>query len=218
GLLAGDALLRELVLHDDLGDEPGVVRARHIERRLTTHPVVASHEVLVPGKAEGVAQVQIAGDVRKRQHHHERLLHVFVGREEARALPPLVEIGFDGGRPEVLLREIERRLRRSFVSRHQLLTPSRKQKRRLVQGRAASWYHPGFARKRSPCLIPLYRADPIRLARDLPNLSRGTLSPVRRLLYRCEARTPPGRGRSLNRITKIARRTTVVASATSVAA
>src|SRR5207253_6612061 len=102
-------------------------------------------------------------------------LRVFVGREEARALPPLVEIGFDGGRPEVLLREIERRLRRSFVSRHQLLTPSRKQKRRLVQGRAASWYHPGFARKRSPCLIPLYRADPIRLAGDLPNLSRGTL-------------------------------------------
>ena len=146
-LLAGDPLLRELVLHDDLGDDPGVVRARHIERRLTTHPVVASHEVLVPAKAEGVAQVQIAGDVRKRQHHHERLLRVFVGREEARALPPLVEIGFDGGRPEVLLREIERRLRRSFVSRHQLLTPSRKQKRRLVQGRAASWYHPGFAQR-----------------------------------------------------------------------
>src|SRR5207244_12129111 len=109
--------------------------------------------------------------------------------------PTRVESGCDRGRAVVLLREIERRLRQAFVSRHQLLTASRKQPRRLVQGRAASWYHPGFARKRSPCLIPLYRADPIRLAGDLPNLSRGTLSPVRRLLYRCEARTPPGRGR-----------------------
>src|ERR1700716_4363658 len=58
--------------------------------------------------------MQIAGDVRQRKHHHERLLRLlFVGREETALFPPSIEVGLDGGRAEVLFREIKRRLRRS---------------------------------------------------------------------------------------------------------
>src|SRR5438105_2030660 len=58
--------------------------------------------------------MQIAGDVRQRKHHHEGLLRLlFVRREETALFPPSIEVGLDGGRAEVLFREIERRLRRS---------------------------------------------------------------------------------------------------------
>src|ERR1700694_222467 len=80
---------------------------------------------------------------------------LLVGREEAARLPPPVEVGLDGGRLKVFLGKVEgRRGRSGHRVGHQsdLLSLSPKQKRRLVQGRAASWYHPGSARN-SPCLI-----------------------------------------------------------------
>ncbi len=108
-LLAGDALLRELVLDDDLRDDPGVVGARHVKRGLPSHAVVAGHEVLVATETERVTDVQVARDVRQRQHHDERLLGVaWVGREEPALFPPRVEVGLDGGRVEVLFRQVER--------------------------------------------------------------------------------------------------------------
>src|SRR3982074_2085748 len=58
--------------------------------------------------------MQIAGDVRQRKHHHEGLLRRrFVGGEETALFPPSIEVGLDGGRAEVLFREIKRRLWRS---------------------------------------------------------------------------------------------------------
>ena len=111
-VVAADLVLRELVLHHLLRDDPGVVGARHIQRRLAEHAVPARHEVLVSAEAERVPEVEVAGDVRQRQHHHERLVRVaLVGREEARALPPAVEVLLDGGRTVVLLAERHDRLR-----------------------------------------------------------------------------------------------------------
>ena len=108
-LLAGDALLGELVLDDDLGDDPGVVRARHVQRRLTAHPVVAGHQVLVTPEPERVSEVQVTGDVRERQHHDEGLRAIVGGgREEAALLPPPVKVGLDGDGAKILLRKIER--------------------------------------------------------------------------------------------------------------
>jgi hypothetical protein len=105
-------LLRELLLHDDLRDDPGVVGAGQVERGVAPHPVPPRHQVLIAAEPQRVAHVEVAGHVREGQHHHELLL---VGRrcrrwrEEARPLPPVVEIRLDDRGPEVLLVEVEHR-------------------------------------------------------------------------------------------------------------
>ncbi len=117
--LLGQALLRELFLDDDLGDDPGVVGPRHVEGRLAAHAVPARHEVLIAAERQRVPEVQIACDVRERQHHHERTHArriLLRRREEAGALPPLVEVALDDGRVPVLARVAESTSR--SVGRH----------------------------------------------------------------------------------------------------
>ena len=63
-LLLRAELLGELLLDDDLGDDPSVVRSREPERRLAAHPMPPGHEILVPPEAQGVPEVQVAGHVR----------------------------------------------------------------------------------------------------------------------------------------------------------
>ena len=112
-VLAPGAFLRELLLDQDLGDDPGVVRSGEPQRRLAAHAVPAGHEVLVAAEPEGMAEVQVAGHVREREHHHERLLagRLRARREEARRLPPVVEERLDGARVEVLAAVLQDRLR-----------------------------------------------------------------------------------------------------------
>src|SRR3954462_10263975 len=97
-----------------------------------------------------MTHVQIAGDVRKGQHHHELLLirpRVRRRREEAGAVPPVVQLGLDDGRTEVLLAEIEDRCGWCGTLRVHQSPPyaiSAKQKALSVPGRTAPWYHLGF--------------------------------------------------------------------------
>src|SRR2546428_10570000 len=81
--------------------------------------------VLVSGEAERVTHVQVTGDVRQRQHHHELLLAgrgLRGRREEAGALPPLVELGLDDRRPEILFAEVEHGCgRRRYLGHRSLL-------------------------------------------------------------------------------------------------
>ena len=102
-------LLRELSLDDDLADDPGVVRAREPEGGLALHPVPARHKVLVAAERKGVPEMEVAGDVRRREHHREGRPVAGARGEEARSFPPGVELGLDRRGPEVLLGVRERR-------------------------------------------------------------------------------------------------------------
>ena len=67
------ALGVEVLAHHRLGGDPGVVGARHPERVPAGHPPVADHHIL-DGVVQGVAHVEPAGDVRRRDDHGERPL------------------------------------------------------------------------------------------------------------------------------------------------
>jgi hypothetical protein len=70
-VVAAGLLLLQLALHHDLGGDPRVVRARHPQRVVARHPVVARqavHDRLV----EGMPHVQRARDVGRRQLDGER--------------------------------------------------------------------------------------------------------------------------------------------------
>src|SRR5438094_330127 len=195
-LLAGDPLLRELVLHDDLGDDPGMVGPGHPEGRLALHAVPARHEVLVSAETERVPEMEVAGHVREGQHHHKRLIRIaLVGREESGALPPGIEVRLDGGRPEVLLREAQRGLgwcahRRRHRRYLQTKTPPRPRTSGVV---VPPWLRTAQPRRASSIRANGRTRSGSRAT--FRTFDRGTLAPVARLLYRCEARTPPGRCR-----------------------
>ena len=154
--LARDPLFRELVLDHHLGDDPGVIGAGHVERGLALHAVVARHEVLVAAEAEGVTEVEIPRDVGQRQHHHERRFPTaLVGREEAASLPPVVEVGLDGGRTEVLLSERERGCGRGrHRGGHLFCLLSRQTKSRLAWGESGPAVPPRFTRRCAAPLLP----------------------------------------------------------------
>ena len=86
-LLAGRALGRQLPLHHDLGGDAGVVGARQPEGVEPVHPLPA-HEDVLERVVQRVADVQGAGDVRRRDDDAVRLrLGEGIGPEVARAPP-----------------------------------------------------------------------------------------------------------------------------------
>ncbi|KAH9406922.1 hypothetical protein TYRP_013189 [Tyrophagus putrescentiae] len=96
------SLTHQLLLDDDLRADASVVAARVPERRSTGHAVPASQAVL-DGVRQRVAQVQVPGDVRRRNDHHKLALRVrladvpvggvVLGLEVALRLPPVVPDG-----------------------------------------------------------------------------------------------------------------------------
>ena len=81
-------LLRELLLDDVLRRDARVVVARLPERVVALHPVPADEDVL-QRPVQGVAHVEIAGDVRRRNADHERVVaaRTGAGRVQALVLP-----------------------------------------------------------------------------------------------------------------------------------
>jgi hypothetical protein len=97
-VVAGEALGGELLLHDVLRRDARVVHAGQPHRVAPGHPRVPDERVLDRG-GERVAEVQDAGDVRRRHRDRERLAVVVgVGAEAAEVLPPAVAAGLDLGR------------------------------------------------------------------------------------------------------------------------
>jgi hypothetical protein len=90
--------LLQLALHHVLRGDAGVVGARHPQRRVARHAVVAGQHVL-DAAGDGVAQVQRAGDVGRRHGDDEGLAagvgqpagELLLRAEVALLLPPFVE-------------------------------------------------------------------------------------------------------------------------------
>ena len=95
-VMARDALGVQLAFDDDLRGDTGVVGARHPQGVFAEHAVIAGeavHDRLV----EGVAHVQGARDVRRRQLDREVFLVLVEGRRCVGALFPFgAPVGFDG--------------------------------------------------------------------------------------------------------------------------
>ena len=95
-VVAGQALLAELLLHLDLGGDAGVVGAGHPQGGIALHPLGADQDVL-QGVVKGVAHVELAGDVGGRQHDGIGLfVFVHLGVEEAAVQPELVQPALRG--------------------------------------------------------------------------------------------------------------------------
>src|SRR5688572_3038687 len=83
----------QLALHHHLGGDAGMVGTRLPQRGVATHAMPARervHERVL----EGMAHVQRAGDVRRRQHDAVRLT-VTAWRESSGRFPTLVDPAFD---------------------------------------------------------------------------------------------------------------------------
>ena len=165
------------------------------ERRVAAHPGVADHQVLDRGPL-GVAEVERAGDVRRRLDDRERRQRRVGGRagavggEDVRREPALVDRALDIVRRIGLRQSPSGRIRRA----------PRETRSPLVQRTNGSWYHllvrrPGRAAHRGPAwsgaLSTRYRASPVtarerpsrrraRAARTIPRSLRGR--PVATLL------------------------------------
>jgi hypothetical protein len=88
------AFQRQVAAHHHLGGDAGVVGTHLPQRVVAAHAVVA-HQRIHQGLLEGVAHVQGAGHVRRRQQDGVRL--ALAGRlEMAGLLPGLVEVGLEG--------------------------------------------------------------------------------------------------------------------------
>ena len=88
-------LLLKLPLHDGLGRDAGVVRARHPQRLEATHPVSPNEHVL-ERLIDRVPEVQRPGHVRQRNVDHVRpLVGVRLGPEAAALLPQPVNVALD---------------------------------------------------------------------------------------------------------------------------
>ena len=97
-VVAGQSLLGQLLLDHPLPGDAGVVRAGNPERGVAEHAVPADHDVF-DGHEEGVADVQLAGDVRRRHDDHERLAVRSLTRLEiAGIVPAVVDAGLDQAR------------------------------------------------------------------------------------------------------------------------
>ncbi len=90
----------QLALHHHLRGDAGMVGAGLPERVVAAHPVPAGQDVL-QRVVEGVAHVQAAGDVRRRDEDGEGLgpgLRVGAGAEGLRVVPCLGDAGLGLGR------------------------------------------------------------------------------------------------------------------------
>ncbi len=70
-IVARKSLLRQKPLHHPLPGDAGVIGSRQPEGRIAEHPVIAGHDVLNADK-QRVANVQLAGHVRRRHDDNER--------------------------------------------------------------------------------------------------------------------------------------------------
>ena len=90
------ALLGQLALDHHLGGDAGVVGAWQPQGRLPLHAVEPGQDVL-QGVIQRMADVQRAGDVRRRDDHGEaRRIGAFARRERPRGLPLGIEARLDG--------------------------------------------------------------------------------------------------------------------------
>ena len=86
----------DLALDQHLGRDARVVGAGLPERGLAEHPVVARERVH-QRVLKGVAHMQAAGDVRRRQHDAVGVARgIVIGREIAALLPYGIPAGLDG--------------------------------------------------------------------------------------------------------------------------
>ena len=77
-----DALLLQLVDDLDLGGDSRVVRARLPQGLVALHPLVTGDNIL-QRRIPGMPQVQLAGNIRRRDHDTERILAFVAGCEIA---------------------------------------------------------------------------------------------------------------------------------------
>ena len=97
-VVAGLALLLELLLEDRLHRDRGVIGAGQAEHVLSRQALVADDRV-DQGRVEGMAHVQAAGHVWRRNHHRERFTGgLWVGVERSLVLPGLLPAGFRANR------------------------------------------------------------------------------------------------------------------------
>ncbi len=95
-LLLGHPFGSELLLDDVLGGDGGVVHARQEQHLIAGHAPIARADVL-ERVVERVAQVKLAGDVRRRKADRVLLLRALrIGHEQAGLLPARVPPGLDG--------------------------------------------------------------------------------------------------------------------------
>ena len=112
---AGQPLLAELGLHLDLRGNAGVVNARQPERTVSTHALPADEHVL-NRFIERVAEMELAGDVRGRDHDGERLLvRVTHSVEPAAVRPEAVDQHRAGQRPAPVLNQQPQQLLLGFA-------------------------------------------------------------------------------------------------------
>ena len=95
---AGEPLGPELLVDHRVHGDPRMVGAADPERVAALHPPQPDQGVLV-APVHGVAHVEVAGHVRKRQRDHERLaVRVGHASEHARGLPPVEDRPLCGAR------------------------------------------------------------------------------------------------------------------------
>jgi hypothetical protein len=94
-VVAGLALLFQEALDDHLGGDAGMIRARLPEGGLAAHAVIADQGIH-DGVLEGVAHVQAAGDVRRRDHDAVRVVAGGGGGKVTPFLPNPVPSLFQG--------------------------------------------------------------------------------------------------------------------------
>ena len=83
--------------HHHLGGDAGMVGARLPQRIAPLHPPPAGQRIL-QGEGQGMAHMQAAGDVRRRDHDGEgRRRTGRVAGEGAALLPALIQAGFESG-------------------------------------------------------------------------------------------------------------------------
>ena len=98
-IAARDAFFRQLALDHHLGGDAGVVAARLPQHGAAEHAVEPDQRIL-DGVVEGMAHVQAAGDVRRRDDDAVGPRRRIIDRREMAALlPQPVELGLDLGRP-----------------------------------------------------------------------------------------------------------------------
>ena len=90
-IVAGQALRSQLLLDHVLGGDAGVVGAADPQRLVTLHAAQADQRVLHRA-VQGVAHVQLAGDVGRRQRDHERRLAGVRVSAEGVCVDPALEL------------------------------------------------------------------------------------------------------------------------------
>ena len=97
-IVAGQSLLGQLLFDHPLAGDAGVVRAGNPERGIAEHAMPADHDVF-DGHEQGMADVQLAGDIRRRHDDDERLaIRSLTRLEIAGIVPAVVDTGLDQAR------------------------------------------------------------------------------------------------------------------------